>query len=162
MAYPDVYLVLVKVFTDIFNLSLPQTTVLKTTTIIPLYQFPSIFLQCVWMISALLHSPPIVMKCFEKLVISHFIVSLPSTMDPHHLDNNNTYIRMLYTDFTSAFNKVVPSNLIAKLSDLGICTSMCSWILDFITNRPQSVRLCNHISSTLILNTSVSQGCVFI
>ena len=32
--------------------------------------------------------------------------------------------------------------------------------LDFLSNRPQSVRLENHTSSTLILNTGVPQGCV--
>ncbi|KAK3546959.1 hypothetical protein QTP86_005536 [Hemibagrus guttatus] len=32
--------------------------------------------------------------------------------------------------------------------------------MDFLTNRPRSVRLGNHISSTFILNTGVPQGCV--
>ncbi|KAK3538532.1 hypothetical protein QTP86_006696 [Hemibagrus guttatus] len=32
--------------------------------------------------------------------------------------------------------------------------------MDFLTNRPQSIRLGNHISSTLILNTGIPQGCV--
>ncbi|KAK3572993.1 hypothetical protein QTP86_012029 [Hemibagrus guttatus] len=32
--------------------------------------------------------------------------------------------------------------------------------MDFLTKRPQSLRLGNHISSTLILNTSAPQGCV--
>ncbi|KAK3511500.1 hypothetical protein QTP70_009000 [Hemibagrus guttatus] len=67
---------------------------------------------------------------------------------------------MLFIDFSSAFNTVVPSKLIAKLGDVGICTSICNWIMDFLTNRPQSVRLGNHISSTLILKTGVPQGCV--
>lgn len=33
------------------------------------------------------------------------------------------------------FNTVVPSKLISNL------TSLCNWILDFLTNRPQSVQL---------------------
>ncbi|KAK3527924.1 hypothetical protein QTP86_011782 [Hemibagrus guttatus] len=77
-----------------------------------------------------------------------------------HLDPNNTYILMLFIDFSSAFDTVVPSKLTAKLSDLGICTSLCSWIMDFLTNSLQSVSLGNHISSTLILNTGIPQGCV--
>ena len=48
-----------------------------------------------------------------------------------HLDNNNTYVRMLFIDFSSAFNPIVPSKLITKLTDLGINTSFCNWILDF-------------------------------
>lgn len=67
---------------------------------------------------------------------------------------------MLFIDFRSAFNTVIPSKLITKLSDLGINTSLCNWILDFLSNRPQSVRVENHTSSTLILNTGVPQGCV--
>ena len=77
-----------------------------------------------------------------------------------HLDNNNTYVRILFIDFSSAFNTIIPSKLITKLSDLGINTSLCNWVLDFLTNRPQSVRLENHTSSTLILNTGIPQGCV--
>ncbi|KAI5627525.1 gastrula zinc finger protein XlCGF28.1-like [Silurus asotus] len=77
-----------------------------------------------------------------------------------HLDKSNTYIRMLLIDFSSAFNTVLPTVLITKLSELGICTSTCRWILDFLTNRPQSVRLGNQVSSTLILNTGIPQGCV--
>ena len=55
--------------------------------------------------------------------------------------------------FRSAFNTIIPSKLITKISDLGINTSLCNWILDFLTNRPQSVRLAHHTSSTLILKT---------
>ena len=67
---------------------------------------------------------------------------------------------MLFIDFSSAFNTIIPSKLITKLSELGINTSLCNWILDFLTNRPQSVRLDNHTSSTITLNTGVPQGCV--
>jgi hypothetical protein len=32
-----------------------------------------------------------------------------------HLDKRNTYVRMLFIDYTSAFNTTVPSKLINKL-----------------------------------------------
>ncbi|KAM3873452.1 C-C chemokine receptor type 5-like [Diretmus argenteus] len=68
---------------------------------------------------------------------------------------------MLFIDFSSAFNTIQhPSKLITKLHDFGIDPSLCNWVLDFLTNRPQSVRLDNHTSSTLTLNTGVPQGCV--
>ncbi|KAK3539364.1 hypothetical protein QTP70_003850 [Hemibagrus guttatus] len=172
---------LAQVFTGIFNLSLAQATVptcLKTTTIIPVPKHSSAECLNDFRPGAL---TSIVMKCFEKLVLSHLIACLPPTLDPHqfayrpnrstedaistaihlaftHLDTNNTYIRMLFIDFSSAFNTVIPGKLITKLSDLGICTSICNWIMDFLTNRPQSLRFGNHISSTLILNTCVPQG----
>ena len=66
-----------------------------------------------------------------------------------HLDNTNTYMRMLFVDS-------IPSKLITKVSDLDINTSLCNWILDFLTNRIQT----NHTSSTLTPYTGVPQGCV--
>ena len=48
---------------------------------------------------------------------------------------------MLFIDFSSAFITIILSKLITKLSDLGINTSLCNWILDFLTNRPRFVRL---------------------
>ncbi|KAI3374566.1 hypothetical protein L3Q82_021132 [Scortum barcoo] len=70
-----------------------------------------------------------------------------------HLDNKNTYARLLFIDFSSAFNTIIPSKLITKLTDLGISSLMCNWLLDFLTSRPQHVRLDNHCSSTITINT---------
>ena len=67
---------------------------------------------------------------------------------------------LLFIDYTSAFNTVVPSRLATKLHDLGLNPSMCAWILDFLTARPQVVRVGGHTSHTLILSTGVPQGCV--
>jgi hypothetical protein len=67
---------------------------------------------------------------------------------------------MLFIDYSSAFNTIVPTNLITKLSTLGLNTSLCNWILDFLMGRPQVVRVRNNTSATLILNTGASQGCV--
>ncbi|KAK3511679.1 hypothetical protein QTP70_014552 [Hemibagrus guttatus] len=77
-----------------------------------------------------------------------------------HLDNKDTYVRMLFIDFSSAFNTIIPQHLSEKLSLLGINTSLCNWILDFLTGRPQSVRIGNSISSTTTLNTGAPQGCM--
>ncbi|KAK3511232.1 hypothetical protein QTP70_033619 [Hemibagrus guttatus] len=38
----------------------------------------------------------------------------------------------------STFNKIIPQPLIEKLSLLGLNTSLCNWILDFLTGRPQT------------------------
>ncbi|KAK3553859.1 hypothetical protein QTP70_012695 [Hemibagrus guttatus] len=77
-----------------------------------------------------------------------------------HLDNRDTYVRVLFIDFSSAFNTIIPQHLIKKLSLLGINTSLCNWILDFLTGRPQSFRIGNSISSTTTLNTGAPQGCM--
>ncbi len=75
-----------------------------------------------------------------------------------HLEKSNTYIRMLFVDFSSA--SISPMRLTRKLNTLGISTTLCNWILDFLTNRPQSVQIGSLSSSTLVLNTGAPQGCV--
>ena len=53
-----------------------------------------------------------------------------------HLDKRNTYVRMLFTDYSSVLNTIVPSKLINKLSSLRLNTSLCNWILDFLPGDP--------------------------
>ena len=67
---------------------------------------------------------------------------------------------MLFIDYSSAFNTIVPSKLIIKLEALGLNPALCNWVLDFLKGRPQVVRVGNNISIPLILNTGVPQGCV--
>ncbi|XP_062848890.1 signal peptide peptidase-like 2 [Trichomycterus rosablanca] len=171
------------IFTDIFNLSLTQATVptcFKSTSIVPVPKHSSPTCLNDYRPVAL---TPIVMKCFERLVLAHLKNCLPPTLDPHqfayrsnrctedavsmalhsvltHLDNSNTYARMLFVDFSSAFNTVIPSKLVTKLGDLGINTFLCHWIMDFLTDRPQHVRSGHTYSITISLNTGVPQGCV--
>ena len=77
-----------------------------------------------------------------------------------HLHKRNTYVTMLFIDYSSAFNTIVPTKLITKLRTLGRNTSLCSWNLDLLTGRPQMVRVGNNTSATLILITEAPQGCV--
>ena len=43
---------------------------------------------------------------------------------------------MLLINYSSAFNTIVPSNLIIKLETLGLDPALCNWVLDFLTGRP--------------------------
>jgi hypothetical protein len=43
-----------------------------------------------------------------------------------HLDKRNTYVRILFIDYSSMFNTIMPTKLIT----LGINTSLSKWILD--------------------------------
>ena len=49
-----------------------------------------------------------------------------------HLDKKGNYVRLLFIDYSSAFNAINPSRLVKKLKDLGLNTSLCMWILDFL------------------------------
>ena len=174
---------LASVFTDIFNLSLSESvipTCFKQTTIVPVPKNTKVTCLNDYRPVAL---TSVSMKCFERLVMAHINTIIPETLDPlqfayrpnrstddaisialhtalSHLDKRNTYVRMLFIDYSSAFNTIVPSKLITKLRTLGLNTSLCNWILDFLTGRPQVVRVGSNTSATLILNTGAPQGCV--
>ena len=67
---------------------------------------------------------------------------------------------MLFIDYSSAFNTIEPSKLITKLKTLRLNTSLCKWTLDFLTGRPQVVRVGYNTSATVIFSTGAPQGCV--
>ncbi|KAK1805611.1 hypothetical protein P4O66_019892, partial [Electrophorus voltai] len=136
---------LVHILTDIYNTSLSQAIVLhcfKATTIVPLpKKSPALTLNDYHPVAL----TPIMMKCFIKLVKDHIMSRLPATLDPlqfayrpnrstddatsaalhrslAHLENKNSYVRMLFIDFSSAFNTVISQHLVKKLRPLGIDT----------------------------------------
>ncbi|KAK3546911.1 hypothetical protein QTP86_003785 [Hemibagrus guttatus] len=173
---------LADVFTDTFNISLNSAvpTCLKTLTIVPVLKKSTVSCINDYCPVAL---TSIVMKCFERLVMRHIKTQLPTSLDPlqfayhpkcytddaitttlhltlTHLDNKDSYVQMLFMDFSSAFNTIIPQHLIEKLSLLGLNTSLCKWILDFLIGRLQSVRIGNSISSTTILSTGAPKSCV--
>jgi gmma-aminobutyric acid receptor subunit gamma/cGMP-dependent protein kinase 2 len=103
--------------------------------------------------------PSVIMKCFERLVKGHITSTLPVTLDPlkfayrpnrstddaiaitlhtalSHLDKRNTYVRMLFIDYSSAFNTCVSSKLIIELEALGLNPARCDWVQDILTGRP--------------------------
>ncbi|KAJ8354257.1 hypothetical protein SKAU_G00218240 [Synaphobranchus kaupii] len=59
-----------------------------------------------------------------------------------------------------AFNTIIPQQLICKLDQLGLNTSLCNWLLDFLSERPQAIRVGNNTSSSITLSTGAPQGCV--
>ncbi len=78
-----------------------------------------------------------------------------------HIDSKNgNYVRLLFIDYSSAFNTIVPTKLAVKLSDLGLNTSLCDWIQDFLTARPQVVKVGQFTSNSITLNVGAPQGCV--
>lgn len=164
-----------------FTTSLNQATIpesFKATTIVPLPKKSPASSLNDYTPTAL---TSIMMKCFERLVKANITSTLPTTLDPYqfayhpkrsaddalaialhlcltHLENDHA--QMLFIDFSSVFNTVIPQHLVDKLSKIGINTSLCNWLLDVLTNRPQTVRVGNNSSATTITNTGVPQGCV--
>ncbi len=77
-----------------------------------------------------------------------------------HLDRPGTYARILFVDFSSAFNSIIPDTLQNKLTKLSVITSVCQWITSFLTDRQKLVRLGKLSSSTRTISTGAPQGCV--
>ncbi len=93
-----------------------------------------------------------VMKVFERLLKKHICSSIPATLDPlqfayrpnrstddaisqvlhssltHTDSKNGNYVRLLFIDYSSAFNTIGSTKLAVKLSDLGLNTSLRDWI----------------------------------
>lgn len=52
-----------------------------------------------------------------------------------HLGHPGTYARILFLDFSSAFNTIVPRLFSSKLSQLNMSPVICQWITSFLTDR---------------------------
>ena len=127
---------------------------------------------------------PIIMKCFEKLVKVILVEQTKVYQDPlqfayrsgrgvddaltyllhiiiKHLEQTKSYVRVLYIDFSSAFNTIVPEVLIEKLHHvMKVNPYLSLWIGDFMSNRSQRVRLGEVFSDSRTLNVGAPQGCV--
>ncbi len=123
------------------------------------------------------------MKSFEKLELAHLKDITGPLLDPlqfvyranrsvdyavnmglhyvlQHIDRPGTYVRILFVDFSSAFNTIIPNLLLPKLTQLSVPTSVCQWITSFLTDRQQLARLGKYTSSTRTISTGAPQGCV--
>ncbi len=131
------------IFTLIFNRSLELCEVpscFKRSTIIPVPKKPKITGLNDYRPVAL---TSVVMKSFERLVLAHLKDITGPLLDPlqfayranrsvddavnmglhyilQHLDKPGTYARILFVDFSSAFNTIIPDTLQKKLTQLSV------------------------------------------
>ena len=96
----------------------------------------------------------VVMKCFEKIVLHHSLDLTKGIHDPlqfaykpnrsiedailallHntflHANNPKSYVRILFADFSSAFNTIKPFNFAKQLGRLDIIPKLFIWIINF-------------------------------
>ena len=90
----------------------------------------------------------VIVKCFEKLILSRLLPAVYPHQDPFqfaykskrsvddaiayffdniykHLDTSGNYCRILFIDFSSAFNTIQPKILVEKLLELNVNTHLC-------------------------------------
>ncbi len=173
---------LAPIFTQIFNRSLELCEVpccFKCSTIIPVPKKPTITGLNDYRPVAL---TSVVMKSLERLVLAYLKDITRPLLDPlqfayranrsvndavnmglhyilQHLDKPGNYARIIFVDFSSAFNNIMPDLLSDKLTQLSVPTSICQWITSFLTDRQQLVRLGKLTSRALTISTGAPQGC---
>ncbi len=123
------------------------------------------------------------MKSFEKIVRKGILALTQSALDPmqfayrpgrgvedatctllnmilKHLEGKNNYVRLLFIDFSSAFNCVQPHILAKKLvENFNLDLNIVCWLVDFLTSRSQRVRVNGVSSNALLSSTGTPQGC---
>ncbi|XP_061610528.1 opsin-5 isoform X3 [Phyllopteryx taeniolatus] len=122
----------------------------------------------------------VVMKSFERIMLDHLKTVTGPLLDPlqfayranrsaddavnmglfflEHLNSAGTYARILFVDFSSVFNTIIPELLSSKLLQLSVTPAICQWIYSFLTGRTQQVRLGEATSSTRSISTGAPQG----
>ena len=123
----------------------------------------------------------VVMKIFEQIIksrlLSHIVLDEHqfayrknrSTKDAcialdhvlrSHLEKANSYARVLFVDFSSAFNTIVPNFLIDKLISSNVPKYIVSFVKAFLCDRRQFVRVGGAKSNILNCDIGCPQGCV--
>ncbi|TWW54442.1 Serine protease hepsin [Takifugu flavidus] len=171
------------IFSHMFNLSLrlgrvPQLW--KTSCIVPVPKTPHPKeLNSYRPVALTSH----LMKMLERLILDHLRPLVSSFMDPlqfayqpsigvddaviyllhtslTHLEKAGSTVRIMFFDFSSAFNTIQPRLLGDKLQVAGVDHHLTTWILDYLTQRPQFVRVKGSQSDRLLCSTGVPQGTV--
>ncbi|KAI3376866.1 hypothetical protein L3Q82_000111 [Scortum barcoo] len=126
------------------------------------------------------------MKTLERLVLAHLRPLVSSFMDPllqfayqpdiigvddaviyllhtslTHLEKAGSTVRIImFFDFSSAFNTHPAQAAGDKLQLAGVDHHLTTWILDYLTHRPQFVRVQGFESDRLLCSTGAPQGTV--
>ena len=125
----------------------------------------------------------IAMKCFERLVLKRLSTHTAQHLDPNqfaykpnrctddasltllhniytHLEKPGSFVRILFIDFSSAFNTIQPHLMAKKLLSFHVSPHLIQWILSFLVHRSQSVRFQKALSSVRHTSTGSPQGTV--
>ena len=174
---------LAAVFTALFNMSLKTNTVpslWKKAIICPVPKKRNPAVLNDYRPVAL---TPIVMKVLERIVLQRLMQQTDDRMDPYqfayrqnrgvedaiisllhdtymHLETPKSFVRVLYIDFSSAFNTIQPHLMASKLINLQVKPSLILWLVDFLVNRSQQVRYQHAISENKTISTGAPQGTV--
>lgn len=175
---------LAPVFTEIFKSSIVHKTVptiWKSAVIAPIPKTPNPSQPSDFRPIAL---TSLVMKCFERLVKKYILSKTQHLLDPlqfafqesrgvedaiatllhlllSHLEKPKAHAKILFADFSSAFNTIKPCILANMLSsEFSLEPGLIAWIVDFLSGRIQQVRVGASLSDKKTTFTGSPQGCV--
>ena len=92
-----------------------------------------------------------------RSTLTQFLVTIQEWQE--NIDNNLP-TDAVYMDFKNAFDTVLHIRLIKKLEGYGIEGNLLKWVLDFLSNRSQFVKLNNSKSNYMPVTSGVPQGSV--
>lgn len=72
--------------------------------------------------------------------------------------NNEHNINAVYTDFSTAFDRVNHCILLNKLNSNGIHGNALKWISSYLTSKQFQVKINGHLSASYDMKTEVTQG----
>ena len=125
----------------------------------------------------------IVMKSLERIMVRTLCAEVEHLLDPHqfaynrgrgtddalnstthlilkHLEDRSAYARLLFMDFSSAFNSILPQILLDSLRKMDVNPYVINWYCDFLIERQQKVKVNSTLSETQHISTGAPQGCV--
>ena len=77
-----------------------------------------------------------------------------------HLEKTGSFVRILFINFSSAFNTTQPQLMASKLLKFDINPRLILWIVNFLVNRFQTVHHHAVLSSSCSISTDSPQGTV--
>ena len=125
----------------------------------------------------------IVMKSLERIIVGKLSEKVECLLDPHqfsynrgrgtddalnstthlilkHLDKTSQYARLMFMDFSSAFNTILPQTLLYRLKQMDVNPYIIKWYCDFLIERQQQVKVNSTLSDLQAISTGAPQGCV--
>jgi hypothetical protein len=166
---------LCKIFHTLFSMSLSLCKIpsaWKTSCIVPVPKKASVTCLNDYRPVALTSH---IMKVFERLLLPVLKTQVAAFQDPlqfayrakvgvddallymlhsvyTHLEKSSACVRIMFFDFSSAFQTIQPHLLAKKLQEMFLHPNTVKWVLDYLTDRPQFVRW-NGIFSSETINT---------
>ena len=75
-----------------------------------------------------------------------------------YLDSPNRHLRLSFLDFSKAFDRISHNVLIKKLVDLGLRRCLIPWIISFLSDQRQPIKIGEAFLDWLPVNAGVPQG----